>query len=60
MYNKCTIDLINSFYRGLLCQQDMVQKSYDIAYGSEDCEVVYLEELISCEKNQELKIALQD
>lgn len=39
---------------------DMVQKSYDIAYEPEDCEILYLEELISRERNQELKTALQD
>ena len=39
---------------------DMVQKSYDIAYEPEDCELLYLEELISRERNQELKTALQD
>ena len=39
---------------------DMVQKSYDIAYEPEDCELLYLEELISRERNQELKKALQD
>lgn len=39
---------------------DMVQKSYDIAYEPEDCEILYLEELISRERNRELKTALQD
>ena len=39
---------------------DMVQKSYDIAYEPENCELLYLEELISRERNQELKTALQD
>ena len=39
---------------------DMVQKSYDIAYEPEDCELLYLEELISRERNRELKTALQD
>ena len=39
---------------------DMVQKSYGIAYEPEDCELLYLEELISRERNQELKTALQD
>ena len=39
---------------------DMVQKSYDIAYEPEDCELLYLEELISRERNQELKTALQE
>lgn len=39
---------------------DMVQKSYDIAYEPEDWELLYLEELISRERNQELKTALQD
>lgn len=39
---------------------DMVQKSYDIAYEPEDCEILYLEQLISRERNQELKTALQD
>ena len=39
---------------------DMVQKSYDIAYEPEDCDLLYLEELISRERNQELKTALQD
>ena len=39
---------------------DMVQKSYDIAYEPEDCELLYLEELISRERNQKLKTALQD
>ena len=39
---------------------DMVQKSYDIAYELENCELLYLEELISRERNQELKTALQD
>ena len=39
---------------------DMVQKSYDIAYEPEDCELLYLDELISRERNQELKTALQD
>ena len=38
----------------------MAQKSYDIAYEPEDCELLYLEELISRERNQELKTALQD
>ena len=39
---------------------DMVQKSYDIAYEPEDCELLYLDELISRERNQELKTALKD
>ena len=39
---------------------DMVQKSYDIAYEPENCELLYLEELISRERNRELKTALQD
>ena len=39
---------------------DMVQKSYDIAYEPEDCEILYLEQLISRERNQELKTALKD
>lgn len=39
---------------------DMVQKSYDIAYEPEDWELLYLEELISRERNRELKTALQD
>ena len=39
---------------------DMVQKSYDIAYEPEDCELLYLDELISRERNQELKTALRD
>lgn len=41
---------------------DMVQKSYDIdiAYEPEDCEILYLEQLIFRERNQELKTALQD
>lgn len=39
---------------------DMVQKSYDIEYEPEDCEILYLEQLISRERNPELKEALQD
>lgn len=39
---------------------EMVQKSYDIEYDPEDCEILYLEQLISREKNPELKEALQD
>ncbi|MDD2959936.1 MAG: hypothetical protein PHR92_15705 [Lachnospiraceae bacterium] len=39
---------------------DMVHKSYDIAYESTDYEILYLEQLISREKNPELKEALQD
>lgn len=39
---------------------DMVQKSYDIEYEPEDCEILYLEQLMSRERNPELKEALQD
>lgn len=39
---------------------DMVHKSYDIEYEPEDCEILYLEQLISKERNPELKKALQD
>lgn len=39
---------------------DMVYKSYDIAYEPEDGEILYLEQLISREKDPELKTALQD
>ena len=39
---------------------DMVQKSYDIMYEPEDCEILYLEQLISREKNPNLKEALED
>ena len=39
---------------------DMVQKSYDIEYGPEDCEILYLEQLIERERNPEFKEALQD
>ena len=39
---------------------DMVQKSYDIEYEPEDCEILYLEQLISRERNSKLKEALQD
>ncbi|MFI3173433.1 MAG: hypothetical protein R3Y58_13855 [Eubacteriales bacterium] len=39
---------------------DMVQKSYDMAYEPEDCELLYLEQLISRERNSELKRALED
>ena len=38
----------------------MVQKSYDIEYEPEDCEILYLEQLISRERNSKLKEALQD
>ena len=39
---------------------DMVFKSYDIEYEPEDYEILYLEQLISKERNPELKQALQD
>ncbi|MBQ2983153.1 MAG: hypothetical protein IJD58_13725 [Lachnospiraceae bacterium] len=39
---------------------DMVQKSYDIEFEPEDCELLYLEQLILKERNPELKEALQD
>jgi len=39
---------------------DMVQKSYDIEYEPEDYEILYLEQLISRERNPEFKEALQD
>lgn len=39
---------------------DMVKKSYNIDYDPEDCEILYLEQLISREKDPELKEALQD
>ena len=39
---------------------DMVQKSYDIEYEPEDCEILYLEQLIERERNPEFKEALQD
>ena len=39
---------------------DMVFKSYDIEYEPEDYEILYLEQLISRERNPELKQALQD
>lgn len=39
---------------------DMVKKSYDISYEPEDYEILYLEQLISRERNPELKEALQD
>ncbi len=39
---------------------DMVRKSYDMTYDPEDCEILYLEQLISRERNSELKRALED
>jgi len=39
---------------------DMVKKSYDIAYLPEEHEMLYLEQLISREKDPELKEALQE
>lgn len=37
-----------------------LQKSYDIEYEPEDCEILYLEQLMSRERNPELKEAMQD
>lgn len=39
---------------------DMVRKSYDIGYEPTDGEILYLDQLISRERNRELKEALQD
>ena len=39
---------------------EMVLRSYDIACDVEDYELLYLEQLISRERNPELKQALQD
>lgn len=37
---------------------DMVHKLYDIKYEPKGCEILYLEQLISRERNPELKAAL--
>ena len=38
----------------------LIAKVEDIAYEPEDCDILYLEELILRERNQELETALQD